>query len=734
MPQPTPGNELVIMEAPGAPAEAAPPNPLLLIHRALRGRYVVAGVCALVASIVGAVVGYTATSPLFESQGWVRAFPRQARVLYETEENQMLPMFEAFVRSQADLLRSRRTIDLALAEPLLREAGWPAPPQGVQRMIESLTVTAQRGSELISVTVSDPNPVLAQAAANAMLNAFMRYQEEQEGLTVTERERRLRENQQLLSSELKTLRESMVRIAEPFGGGDIEQLYMSRAEQLSRVESTLSDPAMNAVAAAPDDPADPAPRPERTLEELAKLDQTLGVLLNQLVQLDTDIQARSGRQGSKHPEMRALVQRRDALREQVERRADEVRARPDAVPMTVVGGSLKPTTASLRPEYEALRDRLASEVRDLAKARVELRDLQDKETETEKRLSETNKALEVIRVENEVIRGGRVRVQQRAATPLTPSKDRRLPLAAAGFLGGGGAVLGLFVLSSLLQRRIRFADDLQSAGSLMPFLGVIPEVRTGSEEEAASITLSLHHVRNSLLLLRPRDGSHGAVYAVTSANQGEGKTTVAIALAASFAQAGFRTALVDSDFVGRGLTREFGLDEAIGLEETIGRDTATENLHPTRVEGLRVIPTGKVRGDDAHHLTLRDIAPLIDRLRKSDEIIIIDTGPILGSLEAGLVAQLSDGVIMVAARGTSGRLVNAAIDRARNLCRKGVSVVFNRARADDLTTSASYSSVQSVRSMTKDQEPRQGTDRGRLVRIIESTAAAATTNGSAGHP
>jgi capsular exopolysaccharide synthesis family protein len=241
----------------------------------------------------------------------------------------------------------------------------------------------------------------------------------------------------------------------------------------------------------------------------------------------------------------------------------------------------------------------------------------------------------------------------------------------------------------------------------------------------------MHHVRNSLLLLRNVRSGGGTVYAVTSANPGEGKTTVAIALAASFAQAGFRTALVDCDYVGRGLTREFGLDSASGLEETIGHQSMGEHLHGTQVDGLKVIPTGRVRVDDAHHLTLRDISPLIENLRNTQEIVIIDTGPILGSLEAGLVAQISDGVVLVAARGTSGRVVNAALERARQLCKNGVSLVFNRARADDLSTSASYSSVQSMRSVSQHAEPEERTDRGKLIRIIESSSQPSDSNGAA---
>ncbi|MDX2116376.1 MAG: AAA family ATPase [Planctomycetota bacterium] len=718
-------------EVSGEPA--APANPLLLVHRALRGRYLMVIVLAALVGAAGAAAGFMATKPLYASQGWIRAFPRQPRVLYETEENQMMPMFEAFVRSQADLLRSRRVIDLALADPTMRPAGWEAPPDGARDLIEALEVTAQRGSELISVTVSHASPQAAQVAANAVLTAFMTYQEEQDGLSATERERRLRENQQLLSSELKAIRESILRVSDRFGGSDPKTLLESKTEQMTRLEMMMMELGAPAPAAAPGEGASPAVVQPQDVppDELAKADQALAALLAEQRAINLQLEDKGKRLGARHFEMRALRDRLDGVEKQIGTRLAELRSGLSAAgPIAGATGPLAGEKAADYQHYAAIRERLPDEIRELNRAAMEVASLREREAEAEKRLAETSRALEVIRVENEIIRGGRVRIQQRAATPLQPTKDRRLPLAAAGLLGGAGLVVAGFVAASLVVRRVRYADDLFEMGRQSPLLGVIPEVIPDDPENAEDVSLSLHQVRNNLLQHRS-PGQIASVFVVTSAMQGEGKTTLAIALAASFAKAGYETTLVDGDLVGRGLTRELGLVRARGLDDTLGREISQDHLHVSEIPNLTVLPTGSGADGQADQLALKSIRPVVEDLRQRGEIVIIDTGPVLGSLEAGILAQLADALVIVAARGTGGRMIQAAVERGQQLCRSTVGLVFNRARANDLSTSASYSSVRSARS-TRDPgatPPPTASDRSRLVRLIREEPRGSVGNG-----
>ena len=743
------GSEIVPVGAVGAyladPVASSPqpaPNPLLLVHRSLRGRYVIAGFLALVLGAIAAVGGWFASKPLYESQGWIRAFPRQQRILYETPENAAIPMFDAYVKAMAELAKSRRVIDLALGQPEMRRSGWPLPPAGVAELTRSLKVNSGKGSELISVVVSHEDPQMAQVAANAVLAAFMLYQEEQDNLTVTDRERRLRENQSLLNGELRVTREAMVRLSEQIGG-DLEVLIAAKTDLLTKLDATLSTPEMVAAASTTTAPAqnpatpststdtaivEPVAPSDIPVEVLAKNDSSLATLLSRRVALLIELESNLKVLGSNHREIRALRQRLSGLETTIDERAAELRAMIVTQPgITAVTTAPNGTDIVLVYRHTVnQRDRVARELRDLLRSRPELKALQERERDIENRLAETNRALEMIRVEDEVIRSGRVRIQQLAATPLNPTKDRRRALAAGGFLGGAGAVVGLFVLASLLQNRIRYADELESIDRMLPLIGVIPEAKSSDADTASAIALALHHVRNSLLLFRTPRRKEATMYLVTSAIQGEGKTACTIALGASFAQAGYRVTLVDCDLVGQGMTRELAMTGALGLAEALGESDISPFICDTHVAGMRVLPAGQYNHDQAEKLSMEQIEPLLAQVRRVSDIVIVDTGPILGSLEVSLLARLADVVILIAARGTSSKLVNAALDRARRLCGENVSLIFNRANREDMSTSASYSSVRSVRDEPDAARRRPRSDRGRLLRIVSAPNGTAT--------
>lgn len=720
-------NSLVLADAIGTAEEPAAPNPFLLIHRALRGHYIIVGVLAFVMGIAGAAAGWMATKPKYESQGWIRAFPRQQRILYETDENQSMAGFDAFVRSQVSLIRTRRVIDMALKDPKLTASGWTADPEGVQRLLDSLQVDAARGSELISVSVSDPDPTVAQDAANAVLDAFMVFQDEQDGISVTARGQRLQNIQKAVSAELATIRNSIARATEAFGGGDLEMLIQSKTAQLTRIDDAELDPArLNAPFARPGSVTGASLTPqEMTVEQLAEVDFKLRELLGQQMSLEIQLQTVQKELAPEHRQIRTLRSRMEAIKSLVESRASEVRSTlaPQTEDSAIADASTPTTPAESNqtqspPTQSSIRERLSEDLRKLALISVQLRELRDREAEAEKRLAETTRTLEALRVEDEIIRGGRLRIQQIAATPLRPSKDRRLPLAGAGFAAGAGGVVALFVGFNLLRGRVRYADDLEPVVGQVPVIGVVRKARRGDEETREAISFAFHHARNALLLLEagvPSARGGGRVILISSAMQGEGKTTVALALGTSFATAGLRVSLMDFDFVGRGMTRDFGAQDQPGLSDALDRGATDVRAVRDETHKLDLIPAGTRDEQHAKRLTIEAIRPVIESTRSRSDIVIIDTGPILGSLEVGLIAPLCDTFVLVASRGTPANLVNAALRRARHLCGDRIAMIFNRAAPQDVSNSTSLSSL---RSTPEGSEQSRRADGARLARML----------------
>jgi hypothetical protein len=86
----------------------------------------------------------------------------------------------------------------------------------------------------------------------------------------------------------------------------------------------------------------------------------------------------------------------------------------------------------------------------------------------------------------------------------------------------------------------------------------------------------------------------------------------------------------------------------------------------------------------------------------------VDTGPILGSLEADIVCARADRVIMTISRGQAPRVVQASLARLKHLGARSVGLVFNRATPQDMTKSVSHVSIhsESLRQLPTDSPER----------------------------
>src|SRR4051794_28217459 len=138
--------------------ETAPPNPLTQLHALLRGRYWLAIILAVIGLIAGAVGGFYAQRPSYQSTGLIRIKPNLPRILYQNEQNGVMPMFDAFVESQVSLVQSQRVIDLAMQNPDWAALKRGLEPEQVLAFTNSLEVAHPRGGELVVVQFTDRDP------------------------------------------------------------------------------------------------------------------------------------------------------------------------------------------------------------------------------------------------------------------------------------------------------------------------------------------------------------------------------------------------------------------------------------------------------------------------------------------------------------------------------------------------------------------------------------------------
>jgi len=95
---------------------------------------------------------------------------------------------------------------------------------------------------------------------------------------------------------------------------------------------------------------------------------------------------------------------------------------------------------------------------------------------------------------------------------------------------------------------------------------------------------------------------------------------------------------------------------------------------------------------------------LLEYLRSRYDTILIDTGPILGSVEAAFVSPQADGMLLVVGRGQYKPLVKKAIEQIQAIDGRIAATVFNRASLHEIRHSASSMSVHFSRQFSRQQQ------------------------------
>lgn len=170
------------------------------------------------------------------------------------------------------------------------------------------------------------------------------------------------------------------------------------------------------------------------------------------------------------------------------------------------------------------------------------------------------------------------------------------------------------------------------------------------------ISESFRSLRTYIRQLGLVNTTTGTVLLFTSGEAGEGKTTILANLAVSFVQDGKKVAVVDCNLRSPGLHSIFSVEGSEGLAAYLtGSEPSSEIPAYGSLANLTVIPAGLTKVSPPDLLGSDKMAVLIDELRASHDLVLIDTPSAVEYSDARILAPLSDGVILVARYGKSKR-------------------------------------------------------------------------------
>lgn len=288
-----------------------------------------------------------------------------------------------------------------------------------------------------------------------------------------------------------------------------------------------------------------------------------------------------------------------------------------------------------------------------------------------------------------------------AAIPPTAPSFPNIPLiiGLAGLFALGAGIGLAFLFENFVGGFTTLeqveAVTRQRVGSVLP--RVVME--SGQSSVADAITAApLSHYAEGVRRLRvmidtavcparhDAKAGEGRVVMVSSALPGEGKTTVALSLARTYAVAGQRVLVLDCDLRKPSLHKHLNVEGSTGLVEVLSGHVLSRDLSRVLVADPKS-PLASIVGARYSDLPTdqlvagKSFAQIVHAARRNFDHIILDTPPVESAVDSLYLAQHADMLVFVVRWAkTPQRLVQTVIGRLKSIMRPqtGVLVALNQ--------------------------------------------------------
>ena len=296
--------------------------------------------------------------------------------------------------------------------------------------------------------------------------------------------------------------------------------------------------------------------------------------------------------------------------------------------------------------------------------------------------------------------------------PIGPRKGLTILLAAA---------VG-FVLAACEAYLLEYLDDtVKSPDAVMrlfsaPIIGrIFEQTEEAQEKRLYDAENPNHPITEPIRALRTaiefteKDQSLKKIL-VSSADVGDGKTSVAVNLALSLTQKDKKVFLLDADLRKPNVHKLLNLDNAHGLADLVFSPSAFDWRTRTKeVRKMTVLTAGNIPPDPAGLLSSESMNLLLSELAEAADVVIID-GPPFFVADAMILASKVDGVLVVVRPGhTRQSLAKTAMEQIRLVGARVVGIVLNRIplRGADYYAGKSYLYTYPLSSYGEESDERE---------------------------
>ncbi len=277
-------------------------------------------------------------------------------------------------------------------------------------------------------------------------------------------------------------------------------------------------------------------------------------------------------------------------------------------------------------------------------------------------------------------------IDEFARPPRTPIKPRVMANTFIAAATGALLAMGIVFLIEYLDDTVKSPQEIEK-GTGLTTLGNIRMMKK-VESPADALVVSMEPRSPSAEAYRQiRTNIQFAsvdrqikTLLVTSANIGEGKSTVAANLSIALSQSGKRVILVDTDMRRPTLHRLLEVDGSKGLSNLIvrGREDS-QIIKNTLIPNLSLIPSGRLPPNPAELLGSERMKEVVKWLQQQADYVVFDSPPLLAVTDAAVLSHLVDTtIIVVSSADTRYPAFTTAIKQIESLGSHIAGVILNK--------------------------------------------------------